>query len=115
MEFRAFAHVLSISGVHLALAGLGVFWALRALLALWPRIALTLPIKKWAALGAFAGFYILSTPSAAAESPATIVPGLMLIDDAAGRHAGSPCENFQSRSVTMAALVIPDLPAGKHD
>jgi competence protein ComEC len=30
------AHVLSISGVHLALAGLGIFWALRALLALSP-------------------------------------------------------------------------------
>jgi competence protein ComEC len=54
------AHVLSISGVHLALAGLGIFWALRALLALWPRIALTQPIKKWAACAALlsSSFYL---------------------------------------------------------
>ena len=47
------AHVLSISGVHLALAGLGVFWVFRALLAFWPRVALTQPIKKWAAARRF--------------------------------------------------------------
>ena len=54
------AHVLSISGLHLALAGLGVFWVFRALLALWPRVALTQPIKKWAAVAALlsASFYL---------------------------------------------------------
>ena len=54
------AHVLSISGVHLALAGLGIFWTFRAFLALWPRLALTQPIKKWAAVAAFASssFYL---------------------------------------------------------
>jgi competence protein ComEC len=54
------ADVLSISGVHLALAGLGIFWVLRALLALWPWPALTQPIKKWAAVAAFvsSSFYL---------------------------------------------------------
>lgn len=55
------AHVLSISGLHLGLAGLGIFWVVRALLAFWPWLALTKPIKKWAAVAAFASasFYLL--------------------------------------------------------
>ena len=36
------AHVLSISGLHLALAGGFFFWLVRALLALFPAIALHL-------------------------------------------------------------------------
>lgn len=49
------AHVLSISGLHLALAGGFFFWVVRALLALFPAIALNYPIKKWAAVAALAG------------------------------------------------------------
>ncbi|HET7334897.1 MAG TPA: ComEC/Rec2 family competence protein [Rhizomicrobium sp.] len=49
------AHVLSISGLHLALAGGFFFWVVRALLALFPVIALNYPIKKWAAVAALAG------------------------------------------------------------
>lgn len=54
-------HMLSISGLHLGLAGLGIFFVVRALLALSPRLALTQPIKKWAAVAAFlsASFYLL--------------------------------------------------------
>jgi len=56
------AHVLSISGLHLGLAGLGIFFVVRALLALSPTLALTQPIKKWAAVAAFlsASFYLLN-------------------------------------------------------
>ena len=55
------AHVLSISGLHLALAGGFFFWVVRALLALFPAIALVYPIKKWAAVAALlgAGAYLL--------------------------------------------------------
>ncbi|HEY1637441.1 MAG TPA: ComEC/Rec2 family competence protein, partial [Rhizomicrobium sp.] len=55
------AHVLAIAGLHMALVGLGLFWAVRALLALFPVIALTQPIKKWAALAALgsATFYLI--------------------------------------------------------
>jgi competence protein ComEC len=42
-------HILSISGLHMALVAGGAFWMLRALLALSPRLALQYPIKKWAA------------------------------------------------------------------
>ncbi len=42
-------HILSISGLHMALVAGGAFWMLRALLALSPRLALQYPVKKWAA------------------------------------------------------------------
>ncbi len=44
------AHLLAISGLHVGLIAGIFFFSLRALLALWPRLALTLPIKKVAAL-----------------------------------------------------------------
>ena len=54
------AHVLAIAGLHMALVGLGLFWFVRAVLALWPRVALTQPIKKWAALAALCRRRVLS-------------------------------------------------------
>ncbi len=48
-------HILSISGLHMAIMGGAVFFALRFVLALIPPIALRFPIKKWAAVGAIAG------------------------------------------------------------
>src|SRR5262249_27631894 len=49
LQVSGLAHVLSISGLHMALVAGGVFTVLRALLALSPRLALTRPIKSWAA------------------------------------------------------------------
>ena len=43
------AHALSISGLHMAMVGGGIFWLVRALLAVIPAIVLSYPIKKWAA------------------------------------------------------------------
>ncbi|MFY0610482.1 MAG: ComEC/Rec2 family competence protein [Hyphomicrobiaceae bacterium] len=45
-------HILSISGLHMAIMGGSVFVAIRFLFAAWPAIALRYPIKKWAALAA---------------------------------------------------------------
>ena len=42
-------HILSISGLHMSLVAGGAFWVVRALLALFPLLALRYPIKKWAA------------------------------------------------------------------
>jgi competence protein ComEC len=47
-------HVLSISGYHMALVAGVVFFFVRAVLALFPALALCHPIKKWAALAALA-------------------------------------------------------------
>ena len=52
LQVSGLAHILSISGLHMALVAGGVFTVLRALLALSPRLAETRPIKAWAALGA---------------------------------------------------------------
>jgi competence protein ComEC len=48
------AHILAISGLHMALVAGTAFALLRALLALSPALALRRPIKKWAALAALA-------------------------------------------------------------
>ncbi|MCV0369376.1 ComEC/Rec2 family competence protein [Filomicrobium sp.] len=50
-------HILSISGLHMAIMGGSVFVALRFLFALFPSIALRFPIKKWAAVGAMFGAF----------------------------------------------------------
>ncbi len=49
LQISGLAHVLSISGLHMSLAAGGVFWIVRAFLALFPAIAQHWPIKKWAA------------------------------------------------------------------
>ena len=96
------AHVLSISGVHLALAGLGVFWVLRALLALWQQVALTQPIKKWAAIGAFLGstFYLAISGGGSPADRSYLMLSMMLLGVMLDRPA------LSMRSVAMAALVI---------
>jgi competence protein ComEC len=95
-------HVLSISGLHMALAGLGIFWVLRALLALWPLVALTQPIKKWAAVAALASstFYLLLSGASAPPVRAYIMLACMLIAVLVDRPA------LSMRAVAMAALLI---------
>ena len=86
-------HVLSISGVHMALAGLGIFWIVRALLALIPRIALTQPIKKWAAIAALIAstFYLLISGAGAPPVRSFIMLGAMLVGVLADRPLLSMC------------------------
>ncbi len=49
MRDSGLAHILSISGVHMAIVGGFIFFALRALMASVPWLALHVPVKKWAA------------------------------------------------------------------
>ena len=49
MRDSGLAHILSISGVHMAIVGGFIFFALRALMASAPWLALHVPVKKWAA------------------------------------------------------------------
>lgn len=96
------AHVLSISGVHLALAGLGIFWTLRAFLALWPRLALTQPIKKWAAMAAFASssFYLAISGGGSPAVRSYLMLSMMLLGVLADRPA------LSMRAVALAALAL---------
>lgn len=52
MRRSGLAHLLAISGLHLGLVAGLVFFAVRAVLALAPPLALRFPIKKWAAVAA---------------------------------------------------------------
>ncbi len=49
MRDSGLAHILSISGVHMAVVGGFVFFALRLGMACWPWLAVRVPIKKLAA------------------------------------------------------------------
>jgi competence protein ComEC len=55
MRDSGLAHLLAISGLHFALVAGILFFGVRLLLAALPSIALEHPIKKWAAIAAFAG------------------------------------------------------------
>ena len=95
-------HVLSISGLHLALAGGLFFWIIRALFALFPAIVLRYPVKKWAAIGALAGstFYLLIS---GCEPPAVrswIMLAMMFVAVLVDRPA------LSMRSVAVAAALI---------
>lgn len=96
------SHVLSISGLHLALAGGFFFWVLRALLAAIPAIALRYPIKKWAAVAALAGagIYLLIS---GADSPA-VRSYIMLAVMFSGVLFDRPA--LSMRSVALAATLI---------
>ncbi|MBU6473764.1 MAG: ComEC/Rec2 family competence protein, partial [Alphaproteobacteria bacterium] len=96
------AHVLAISGLHLALAGGFFFWVVRALLALIPAVALRYPIKKWAAAAALlgAGVYLLISGSGAPAVRSFIMLSVMLGAILLDRPA------LSMRSVALAAALI---------
>ena len=96
------AHVLAIAGLHMALVGLGLFWTVRALLALFPSLALRYPIKKWAAIAALfgAGFYLIISGAATPATRAFIMLAAMLLAILLDRPA------LSMRSVALAAAII---------
>src|SRR6202008_538017 len=86
MYISSLAHVLSISGYHMAVVAGVVFFLVRAVLALIPGFALRRPIKKWAALAALAAatFYLLLAGAEVATQRSyymtAFVLGAVLID-----------------------------------
>ncbi len=96
------AHVLAIAGLHMALVGLGLFWIVRALLAAVPALALSYPIKKWAALAALGGatFYLIVSGAATPATRAYVMLSTMLIAILFDRPA------LSMRSVALAATII---------
>ncbi|MDO8379679.1 ComEC/Rec2 family competence protein [Phenylobacterium sp.] len=67
------AHIISISGLHMAIVGGFAFAGVRLLIAAWPWLALRLSSKKAAALAGFAavlGYLVLSGAPAPAERAA---------------------------------------------
>ncbi|SEQ82053.1 competence protein ComEC [Faunimonas pinastri] len=68
LQAAGLSHVLSISGVHMMVVAGAAFFAVRALLALWPGLALNRPIRSWSAIAALAVITIYLALSGAAVS-----------------------------------------------
>lgn len=90
LYISSLAHVLSISGYHMAVVAGVVFFFIRAGLALIPSLASRHPIKKWAAGGALlaAAFYLMLSGAEVATQRSFIM--IHHDRDRAGRRHGGP-------------------------
>ncbi len=95
-------HILSISGLHMWLVAGGVFWGVRAALALVPALALRRPIKKWAAASGLAAglFYLLLADSGVATARAFIMVAVVFFAVMVDRPA------LSTRNLAIAALIV---------
>lgn len=95
-------HVASISGLHMVLAAGLFLWSLRALLALFPTLALQRPIKTWSAIFAMAGSiaYCIFAGAEVATERALIMTLIILGAVVFARPA------FSMRNLALAALAV---------
>jgi competence protein ComEC len=102
MYVSSLAHVLSISGYHMAVVAGIVFFFIRAGLAFIPSLASRRPIKKYAAVGAFiaALLYLLLSGAEVATQRSFIMIGIVLV----GVMVDRPALTF--RTLTVAALGV---------
>ncbi|CAN5240780.1 ComEC/Rec2 family competence protein [soil metagenome] len=102
MRASGLGHLLSISGLHMALVAGSAFWLIRALLALSTALALNRPIKKWAAGAALAvaAIYLGISGGGVATQRSFVMLAIMLLAVIADRHA------ITLRNVALATLVI---------
>jgi competence protein ComEC len=96
------AHILVIAGLHMGMAAGAAFFALRALFALIPAIALNRPTKKWAAAGALGVVFVYMLLSGATVSSrrAFVMIGLVLLAILVDRMSVS------ARAIALAAVVV---------
>ncbi len=95
-------HILSISGLHMVIMAGAVFLSVRFLLSLSPAIALSFPIKKWAATAAALGAlaYLLISGASFATVRSYIMISIMYVAVLLDRPA------VALRNVALAALII---------
>lgn len=96
------AHALSISGLHMAMVGGGIFWLARALLAAVPAIVLRYAIKKWAAGLALiaSAFYLAISGMEAAAVRAFIMLAMIMVAVLLDRPA------LTMRTLALAAAIV---------
>jgi len=96
------AHVLSISGLHMALVAATIMVALRAGFALFPAFASRRPVKKYAAGAALVALavYLFISGSAVAAERSFLMIGIMLLAVFFDRSA------LTMRNLAIAAIVI---------
>ncbi len=104
MYISSLAHVLSISGYHMAVVAGVVFFTIRALLALVPGLATRRPIKKWAAFGALvaATFYLLLSGVEVATQRSYIMTAIVLI----GVMVDRPALTLRTLAVAAVAVLL---------
>jgi competence protein ComEC len=95
-------HILSISGLHMVIMAGTVFWLVRALLALVPALALSFPIRKWAAACALAAAlgYLLLSGAAVPTVRSWVMMSIVLLAVLLDRPA------LTMRNVALTALLI---------
>mgnify|MGYP002622719325 CR=1 FL=1 len=104
MRDSGLAHLLSVSGLHITIVmGVG-FGLLRLLLALLPWLALRLPVKPLAAVGALAmgGFYMLLTGSQVPMQRSFAMAALATLALLAGRRVLS----LRAWALAAAAVLL---------
>ncbi|HUL90243.1 MAG TPA: ComEC/Rec2 family competence protein [Pseudolabrys sp.] len=104
MYVSSLAHVLSISGYHMAVVAGIVFFVIRAGLALIPLLANRHPIKKWAAFGALiaATFYLLLSGAEVATQRSFIMIAIVLV----GVMLDRPTLTFRTLAVAAIAVLV---------
>lgn len=102
MYISSLAHVLSISGYHMAVVAGIMFFFVRAALALFPTLAARRPIKKWAAGAALlaAAFYLLLSGAEVATQRSFIMVAIVLLGVMIDRAA------ITFRTLTVAAFGV---------
>jgi competence protein ComEC len=102
MYISGLAHVLSISGYHMAVVAGLMFFTFRALFALFGAFANRYPIKKWAALAALvaAAFYLALSGAEVAAQRSFIMIAIVLIGVLVDR------QTLTFRTITVAAIGV---------
>jgi competence protein ComEC len=102
MRSVGLAHLLAIAGLHIGLVAGIIFFFVRALLALFPFVALRFPIKKWAAALAFLAivFFTLQVGAPVPTRRALIMTSVVLLGIMMNRVS------LSLRTVTLAAFLI---------
>ena len=96
------AHILAISGLHMALVTLTVIWCIRLILAYLPNLVLRHPIKKWAVCAGFvsATGYLMLSGTGIATQRAWMMISVMLLAVLMDKRA------ITMRSVAISAVII---------
>jgi competence protein ComEC len=102
MRDSGLAHILSISGVHMAIVGGFLFAGIRLVIAAWPWLALRVPAKKVAAAGALLAVivYLVISGQPPPAQRAAITAGVAFAAVLLGRRA------LTLHSLAIAALVV---------
>jgi competence protein ComEC len=102
MRDSGLAHILSISGLHMAIMAGALFWLVRAILALSPTLAQRWPVKSLAAVAASVGalLYLLLSGSQVPAVRSFLMIELMFLAVLAGRPA------ISLRNVAVAAMIL---------